>query len=567
MFRVAQPKVAATKSSSMFRRILPIAGFAATSFYMMTDIKSRYVAGAFRSFATADEKYWLIEIENAEALKDGEMMALKVGEKDSDKILVARYKGKLFALGNFWTHFGVPLAQSVLFDDKVICPAHNAAFSIIDGYPEYAPAKDGLPTFEVVEKDGKSFVKLPKNFNEKRTIYMAKRDEANKTRFVIIGGGAAGLSAAETLRQSDFTGEIIILSAEDKLGYDRTLLSKVLATGDVDKLLLRGKEFLDTYGIDFRLNSLVKRVDPSTNEVVLSDDSKVTFDKLLIATGGTARKPIIPGIDLTGVHTLRNAKDQEAIKAEVGKGKKVVIVGASFVGFECAASLVSTFKTEIDVNVVDFFSTPFERALGKDVGKVMQKMGEENGVKFTLSKGVKKLIGVDGKVSGVELTDGTVLDADVVIVGAGIQPATQLIGDGIELSNDGSIKVDPFLRTSSKNIFAAGDVANYPYWVTGDRARVEHWNHATQQGEVAAYNMLDKGIPYDSIPFFWTRNYMKTLQYAGYCREFDEVHIDGSLDEGKFVAYYIKDNKIVAFAGLNCGPSIHILKEAMKLGT
>lgn len=494
------------------------------------------------------------------------MMALTVGEKDSDKVLVARYNGKIYSCGNFCTHFGVPLAQSVLFDDRVICPAHNAAFSIITGEPEYAPAFTSLPTFEVVEEDGKFFVKLPSDWNKSKNMYMAKRDTTNPSRYVIVGGGAAGLSAAETLRQSDFTGEIIILTAENKIAYDRTLVSKLLTSYDPDKFALRKQDFCDEYGIEFRTNSLVKQVDVNSNEVVLADNSRLGYDKLLLATGGSARRPIVPGIDLQNVFTLRSAQDQAQMKDVLGEGKKIVVIGASFIGYECAASLVSTFKDKVSVRVVEYFNTPFERTLGKEVGGVLQSLGEENGIQFTCGHGMKQLIGKDGVVTGVELDDGTIIEADAVILGTGIQPVTQYVQDGIDLEQDGSIKVDPFLRTTAKNVYAAGDIASYPYWVTGERIRVEHWNHAIQQGEIAAFNMLDKSIPYDTIPFFWTRNFMKSVQYTGYHRSYDEVFIDGDLKEQKFVAYYIKDNKVLAAAGLNCGTSIHVIKEAMRLG-
>ena len=160
---------------------------------------------------------------------------------------------------------------------------------------------NGLPSFEVVEQDGKYFVKLPSNWKDSRVIYMAKRDTGNKSKYVIVGGGAAGLSAAETLRQSDFTGEIIILSNEGLLAYDRTLLSKALANCTASDFILRGQDFCDTYGIDFRTNSNVKTVNTYENKVVLADGSEISYDKLLLATGGTPRKPIVPGIDLGNV--------------------------------------------------------------------------------------------------------------------------------------------------------------------------------------------------------------------------------------------------------------------------
>eukprot|EP00344_Euplotes_crassus_P001726 CAMPEP_0196999556 /NCGR_PEP_ID=MMETSP1380-20130617/4701_1 /TAXON_ID=5936 /ORGANISM="Euplotes crassus, Strain CT5" /LENGTH=629 /DNA_ID=CAMNT_0042416519 /DNA_START=17 /DNA_END=1906 /DNA_ORIENTATION=+ len=548
------------------RRVLPALGFSLGAFYGMKHLNYSSKFRFSTQMAEAQEEFKEIEVTGHENLGEGEMMAFQVGPKDGDKILIAKYQGKIYALSNFCSHFGVPLAGSVLLEDKVICPAHNAAFSIVDGYPEYAPALNGLPTYETYEKDGKLFVKLPPNYKASKQVDMATRDESNKARVVIVGGGAAGLSAAETLRQSDYTGEIIILSDEDKTAYDRTLLSKVLVNGDADKWLLRKQDFFDKYGIDFRTSSKVKGVNVESNEVTLADGTTVSYDKLLLATGGHPKRPILPGIDLEGVYTLRNASDQEKIKSHVKDGLKVVIAGASFIGFEAAASFASSKIEGVQVHVVDMVNTAFEGALGKDVGGVLQKLGEDNGVKFHLSNGVKKIHGEGGKATKVELNNGEILDADIVLFGTGVQPTTQYIQEGIELDRDGSIKVNPFLQTSASNVYAAGDIASYPYHVTGARARVEHWNHALQQGEIAAFNILGKDIPYDAIPFFWTRNYMKSLQYVGYTRDYDDVFVDGSLEEQKFVAYYTKGEKIQAAAAFNRGADIHIIKEAMRLG-
>ena len=548
------------------RRIIPALAFSAGALYMIHTSDYFQKFGCTTKIVEAEEEFQNIEITGHENLNNGEMFALKVGNEDGDKILIAKYEGKIYALSNFCSHFGVPLAGSVLFDDKVICPAHNAAFSIISGIPEYAPAMNGLPTYEVYEENGKLYVKLPSNYKDSQIVPMATRDETNKARIVIVGGGAAGLSAAETLRQSDYTGEIIILSDEDKLAYDRTLLSKTVVGGDANKFILRQQDFFDKYGIDFRTNSKVKGVDVKENKVTLADDTTVPFDKLLLATGGHPKRPILPGIDLEGVFTLRNAKDHANIQEGVSKTKKIVVAGASFIGFEAAAGIVSATEGNTEVHIVDFFGTTFERALGKEVGGVLQKLGEDNGLKFHLSTGIKKINGENGKVSSVELADGTTIETDLVLLGTGVQPSTQYVQEGIELDSDGSIKVNPFLQTSAPNIYAAGDIASYPYHLTGSRARVEHWNHALQQGEVAAYNILGKDIPYDSVPFFWTRNFMKGLQYVGYTRDYEEVHIDGSLEEQKFVAYYIKGDRIQAAAAFNRGTDIHVIKEAMRLG-
>lgn len=237
---------------------------AAASFstlYFMKQQQTNFASRMFMTYAWAEESFKEIEIAFSEEIKEGEMRELVVGDGEEDKVLVAKYKGKLRCIGNYCSHFNLPLAKSVMADDKVICPFHNAAFSILTGEPENAPAFDGLPVFEVVEKEGKIYAKVPYPLPKKKPMHMAKPDGSDKWRFVIIGGGAAGQSAAETLRQSDFKGEIVILSKEDRIAYDRTLLSKNTSGVDTTKAVLRPQAFLTEYGINYKLNSTVKSID------------------------------------------------------------------------------------------------------------------------------------------------------------------------------------------------------------------------------------------------------------------------------------------------------------------
>ena len=243
------------------------------------------------------------------------MQVLQVGEKDDEKVLIARYNGKLYSTGNFCSHFGVPLNNGMLFDDKVLCPAHAAGFSIITGQPETAPGLDGIPSFPVVERDGSWFVQIPENGLPRRVpMPLTKRDPANSQHYVIIGGGPAGLNCAETLRQSGFSGRVTMVSKEDIVPYDRTLLSKALAVGDANKWTLRPPEFLDNADIDIKLKSGVFSVKPDEKKVILDNGEKIFYDKLLIATGSNVWKPPVEGLDLPGVFSLRTNKDQASIK-------------------------------------------------------------------------------------------------------------------------------------------------------------------------------------------------------------------------------------------------------------
>jgi nitrite reductase/ring-hydroxylating ferredoxin subunit len=247
---------------------------------MGTSLALGMAANSYLSEAEAE--FSEIEIDFAASLKDGEMRELKTGPKDDDKILISRVNGKLHAVGNFCSHFGAPLSTGQLFDDKVVCPWHAAAFSVVTGALEGSPGIDGLPVFGIVERDGKFFAQIPENLPRKQTQALAKRDPTDKRRFVVIGGGPAGLFCAETLRQSNYTGELVVISAEDMVPYDRTLLTKALPLIDVTKSPLRSQDFLEKGDINYRLGVKAESVDTSAKVIKLSDGTTLVINILKI---------------------------------------------------------------------------------------------------------------------------------------------------------------------------------------------------------------------------------------------------------------------------------------------
>mmetsp|Transcript_34973 Transcript_34973/g.31521 ORF Transcript_34973/g.31521 Transcript_34973/m.31521 type:complete len:472 (+) Transcript_34973:471-1886(+) len=425
---------------------------------------------------------------------------------------------------------------------------------------------DGIPTYKLWEKDGKIWVRVPKVIKGtgRKTMSMVKRDSSDSRRFVIVGGGAAALSAAETLRQSGYGGEIVLLTNEDALPYDRTILSKNIFGASINGLLSRSQSFLDEYEIKVQTGVNVNKVDPSSNTVCMEGKTPLKYDKLLIATGGSPRIPPIQGAQSNNVFVLRNYQQMEKIKAATQNAKNVVLIGASFISMECASNIKDHLKENVNVHVVDMASAPFERVLGADVGKGVQQIAEAAGVKFSLGSGIKA-IEDNGSSKKVVLSNGQTLDADVVILGTGVSPNSEIVKGAVNLSKDGGIETNSHLQTSNNNIFAAGDVAAYPNWYSGDRTRVEHYSEAIQQGQVAAYNMLGKGVNHDAIPFFWTRQWGTSLQYVGNGQGYDNVWVDGDVAKKNFFAYYAKGEKILGVAAMGKSPATMVLNQAMQL--
>jgi apoptosis-inducing factor 3 len=331
--------------------LLGAAGFSYSA-YRTGFMQNSMQGFSFSTVASAEGALKEVEIDFADSLGEGEMKELKVGAGDEDKVLVARYQGKIHSVGNYCSHFGAPLSTGLLFDDKVLCPWHGAGFNIVTGEIDSAPGLDGIPKFEVIERGGKYFVLVPEKLPRKESAPLTKRDPSNKTHYVVVGGGPAGLNCAETLRQSGFTGQVTLISAEDILPYDRTLLTKVLPVGDGSKFGLRSGEYLNSCDVEYKLGAKVTGVDPKAKTVTLADGSVVHYDKLCIATGGDARLPKVQGAQLENVHVLRSYQDQAAIKAKAAGSKSVAVIGASFIGSESASSLKMKYKDEMQVHLI-----------------------------------------------------------------------------------------------------------------------------------------------------------------------------------------------------------------------
>src|SRR5215210_1749583 len=370
---------------------------------------------------------------------------------------------------------------------------------------------------------------------------------------VIVGAGLAGGGAAATLRQEGFGGRVILIGAEPQPPYERPPLSKEYLRGEFpfEGALVQPPDFYDENGIETRFEVRATRVDAAEKVVEIDGGEHVAYDKLLVATGGQNRRFPIPGLDLDGIYDLRTVADSDGIRAEIAPGRKAVVVGMGFIGSEVAASLR---QSGVDVLVIDRNEVPLRRVLGEEVGRVMEEIHRDHGTTMIFEDTVAAFEG-DGRVERVTTGRGHRIECDFVVVGLGVEPVTDLLaGTGVEIDN--GVVVDEYCRTGVEGIYAAGDVANHYHPVFGRRIRVEHWQNALKQGPAAARNMLEKGEPYDEIPWFWSDQYEHNLQYAGFHTEWDELVVRGSMEERNFVAFYRKEKRILAAVAVNRGKDL-----------
>lgn len=442
-----------------------------------------------------------------------------LGHVQGQAVLLARRSDEVFAVGATCTHYGGPLAQGLLVADTVRCPWHHACFSLRTGEALRAPALQPLPCWRVEQRGGMVYV------HEKQAAPLARPAPQGSdlpVSIAIIGGGAAGDAAADMLRREGYAGAITLLSADASLPVDRPNLSKDYLAGKApaDWLALRSPDFYKQQRIDLRLNTRVTGIDTAQRQLQLQDGSQLPYGALLLATGAEPIRLEIAGADLPHVHCLRTQADSQALVDAVPTCRSAVVIGASFIGLEVAASLRAR---NIPVHVVGRETTLMAKVLGPQVGEFLRELHEKNGVVFHLGT---EALHMDAHA--VTLRSGEVLSADLVVVGIGVRPATAL-AEQAGLAVDGGVLVDAWLQTSVPGIYAAGDIARWPDPHSGERIRVEHWVVAQRQGQTAARNMLGRRERYDAVPFFWTEQYDFGLAYVGHAAHWDAINIDGSL--------------------------------------
>jgi apoptosis-inducing factor 3 len=465
-------------------------------------------------------------------IPDGGMLLGHVGP---DSVLLARRGDEVFAIGASCTHYGGPLSEGLVVGDTVRCPWHHACFSLRTGEALRPPALNQVPCWRVERQDNLIFVR---EMRDATPIAVASPVPGA---ILILGAGAAGNSAAETLRREGYGGRITMVSADPSLPYDRPNLSKDYLAGSAPEewIPLRSPGFYQEHHIEMLLGLRSVTIDPADRYLEFADGSRRAYDTLLIATGADPVLLDLPGSGLPHVHYLRSFADSRAIVEAAKTARTAVVIGAGFIGLEVAAALRAH---NLEVHVVAPGAVPMERVMGCEIGSFVRRLHEEHGVHFHLGT---TPVAID--LHHVTLKTGEKLAADLVVAGIGVRPALGL-AEKAGLKIDRGVVVDQYLRTSDPAIFAAGDLARWPDPHSGENIRVEHWIVAQRQGQIAARNMMGRSQPFDAVPFFWSMHYDVSILYVGHAEKWDAIEIDGRAEDKNCRAVYRRDGRTLAIA-------------------
>jgi NADPH-dependent 2,4-dienoyl-CoA reductase/sulfur reductase-like enzyme/nitrite reductase/ring-hydroxylating ferredoxin subunit len=489
------------------------------------------------------------------SIPDGGML---VGHAEGQAVLLSRRGDEIFAIGATCTHYSGPLGEGLIVGETVRCPWHHACFSLRTGEALQAPALSPVSRWET-ERRGDTVVvtKEIKVADGSTPIEPFASIPADVKRLVIVGAGVAGNAAAEMLRRKGFTGSIALLGADRAGPVDRPNLSKDFLAGTAEEswLPLHSANFYKRHDIELVTSAKVKSVDVKARRVMLESGDARDYDRLLLCTGADPIQLKVPGADQKHVFYLRTLADSEAIIAAAGAAKRAVVIGASFIGLEAAASL----RTRgLEVNVVAPDAVPLARVFGETLGAHVRALHEGKGVKFSLQRSVTAI-----GASDVTLDDGSKLPGDIVVIGIGVRPSLDL-AKAMGLEVDNGVVVNERLESSVAGIYAAGDIASFPYR-TGERIRVEHFVVAERQGQCAARNMLGARETYDDIPFFWSAHFGTEIRYVGHASKIEETVVGGDIAKEDAIVAYREKGKTVAFASL--GHDLACLKAEHALAT
>jgi NADPH-dependent 2,4-dienoyl-CoA reductase/sulfur reductase-like enzyme/nitrite reductase/ring-hydroxylating ferredoxin subunit len=465
---------------------------------------------------------------------EGGMLA---GHAQGKPVLLALSGGEWFAIGAVCSHYSGPLPEGLVVGDTVRCPWHHACFSLRTGAALRPPALNDVPCWRVEQRGEMVFVtgKAP-------APAPTRASRRGPESVVIVGAGAAGESAAQTLRREGYEGSLTLYDPDPDAPYDRPNLSKdyLAGTASDDWIPLHPTEFYRDKGIGIVHDRRVMAVEPRAKRLRLDNGETREYGALILATGSTpVRLPGEMERSTTPVHYLRTFADSKAIIAAAAKAKCVAILGASFIGLEVAASLRAR---KLEVHVVAPEARPLERVMGAELGSFIQKLHEENGVIFHLQQTAKAIAG-----GAVTLENGKRLEPDLVVVGIGVRPNVEL-AERAGLTVDRGVLVDEHLRTTAPDIYAAGDIARWPDPHTGERIRVEHWVVAQRQGQAVARSILGNGNRFNAVPFFWSQHYDVPINYVGHAERWDSLEVDGNIAARDCTVRFKRAGRVLAVA-------------------